>query len=51
MMISLNNIQISFQEELIKNGTMKIYDGQITGIIGESGCGKTALLQKIGLLD
>lgn len=51
MMISLNNIQISFQEELIKNGTMKIYDGQITGIIGESGCGKTTLLQKIGLLD
>ncbi len=50
-MISLKNIQLFYGRSLIEDGSMDIYNQQMTGIIGESGCGKTTLLQKIGLLD
>ena len=50
-MIHIKNIQLSFPSKvLIESGNMEIPYGQITGIIGESGTGKTALLQEIGLL-
>ena len=49
-MIHIKNIQLSFPSKvLIESGNMEIPYGQITGIIGESGTGKTALLQEIGL--
>ena len=50
-MIEIKNIQLSFPSKvLIKSGDINIPSGQITGIIGESGTGKTVLLQEIGLL-
>lgn len=45
-MISLKNIQLFYGRSLIEDGSMDIYNQQMTGIIGESGCGKTTLLQK-----
>lgn len=50
-MITIENIQLSFPSKvLFESGNMTISYGQITGIIGESGTGKTVLLQEIGLL-
>lgn len=50
-MIEIKNIQLSFPSKvLIESGNVNIPYGQITGIIGESGTGKTVLLQEIGLL-
>lgn len=50
-MISLTNINLAFDKILLEDGELSIFNGQITGIIGDSGCGKTTLLQKIGLLS
>lgn len=50
-MITLKNINIRFQKEIIHDGTVSINDGQITSIIGESGSGKTSLLYLLGLLS
>lgn len=49
-MINLSHIHLAYERTLIEQGELRIYNGQITGIIGESGCGKTTLLQIIGLL-
>lgn len=50
-MITINNINISFQKTLIESGSLIIPNGCVTGIIGKSGTGKTALLEVIGLLS
>ena len=50
-MIEIKNLKLSFPSKvLFEAGSMNIPYGQITGIIGESGTGKTVLLQEIGLL-
>lgn len=49
-MIDIRNIHLEFDRVLIDDGQLKIKNGLISGIIGESGTGKTALLQEIGLL-
>ncbi|SET23463.1 ABC transporter ATP-binding protein [Anaerobranca gottschalkii] len=50
-MIELRNVNIEFDKKLIEDGTIKIYDGKITAIIGESGSGKTSLLYLLGLIS
>lgn len=50
-MITMNDINISFQKTLIESGSLIIPNGCVTGIIGKSGTGKTALLEVIGLLS
>lgn len=49
-MIHLKHIHIEFGRVLLQDEVMDISYGQITGLIGESGSGKTSLLQEIGLL-
>jgi len=50
-MITLRNINIQFQKEIIRDGAVTVNDGQITSIIGASGSGKTSLLYLLGLLS
>ncbi|MEG0549010.1 MAG: ATP-binding cassette domain-containing protein [Coprobacillus sp.] len=49
-MIHLKHIHIEFDRILFEDEMMDISYGQITGFIGESGSGKTSLLQEIGML-
>ena len=51
-MIELKNIDIGFaQKQCITDGSFCARDGQITVICGESGTGKSALLNLIAMLD
>lgn len=51
-MIKINNINISFDgKECIRSGKFEAYNGQLTGIYGESATGKTSLLNIIGMLS
>lgn len=50
-MITLENINIKFDKQLIENGSIIIPNGKITSIIGESGAGKTSILYLIGLIS
>lgn len=50
-MIQLNNIQIKFNDTIIEQGSISLYEHQITLLIGVSGCGKSSLLNILGLLD
>lgn len=51
-MIELKNVTKSYnaKTDVVKNFNMKIYDGEIIVLIGESGCGKTTTLQMINRL-
>lgn len=50
-MIRLDNIQINYNNNvIIKQGSISLFNGEITCISGKSGCGKTSLLYLIGLL-
>lgn len=49
-MILLNNIEIIFDQEVVlESSKLTIYEGVLTAIIGESGSGKTSLLNLLGL--
>lgn len=50
-MIHIKNINIHFDKNVITNGELNIFDGKITSIIGQSGCGKTSILYIIGLIS
>lgn len=51
-MIELRNIHKSFGDKvLFKDFSMKIPEGSFTIITGESGCGKTTLLDMLGYLE
>lgn len=50
-MLKLENININFKRNIISDSHLIIYDDEITVITGESGTGKTSLLNILGLLD
>lgn len=50
-MIRLENIYITYDRPLLKNACIDIHAGMLTVIQGESGCGKTSLLYRVGLLS
>lgn len=49
-MIELKNINISFDRKILTNANIHIYPGKMNILIGKSGCGKTTLLNEIGLI-
>ncbi len=50
-MIQLKNVTVQFSKKIFCNAEIKIPDGKITAITGESGCGKTTMLYLLGLLS
>ena len=50
-MIQLKDIQIKFRETIIEQGGITLQKHQITLFTGISGCGKSSLLNILGLLD
>ena len=49
-MLKLSNINIKFDQcVVIEDGTFQAYPGYLTGLIGESGTGKSTLLDILGL--
>ncbi len=50
-MITIRNLNINFDKPLFINQNLQIKDNCVTLVVGESGCGKTTLLYKIGLID
>lgn len=51
-MIEIKNLTKRFGEkQIFKDFNYQIKDGVMLGIVGKSGCGKTTLLNMIGLLD
>ncbi len=50
-MVQLKNIQIKFRETIIEQGEITLQKHQITLFTGISGCGKSSLLNILGLLD
>ena len=47
-MITIRNLNINFDKPLFINQNLQIKDNCVTLVVGESGCGKTTLLYKIG---
>ncbi|MEY4288379.1 MAG: hypothetical protein RLZZ30_467 [Bacteroidota bacterium] len=51
-MIVLKNIQLSYQKPIIKRANLTVHSGEILGLVGKSGAGKSSLLKIIaGLID
>jgi ABC-type lipoprotein export system ATPase subunit len=50
-MLKLENLTIKFDKSLFINQSIYIKNNCITLIVGKSGCGKTTLLYKLGLID
>lgn len=44
-MIQIDNLSFGYDSPLIRNLSARFADGQITGILGPNGCGKTTLLK------
>jgi len=43
----IDNLSLSFEQEVIKNISLEIFDQEIVSIIGPSGCGKSTLFNVI----
>src|SRR3989338_2061690 len=43
----IKNLRLSFDEEVIKNISLDVFDQEIVSIIGPSGCGKSTLFNII----
>lgn len=43
----VDNLSLSFEQEVIKNISVEIFEGEIVSIIGPSGCGKSTLFNII----
>lgn len=50
-MIKLEDINISFERDIIKNGSVSFYPNAVNLISGPSGSGKSSLLYKVGLIS
>ncbi|KXU52240.1 MAG: ABC transporter ATP-binding protein [Longibaculum muris] len=50
-MLKINHLNISFAKPLFNNQNLEIKNNCLTLLVGESGCGKTTLLYKLGLID
>lgn len=51
-MIVLKNIQLSYNKPIIKRANLTVAQGEILGLVGKSGAGKSSLLKIIaGLID
>ena len=51
-MIVLKNIQLSYAKPIIKRANLTVHQGEILGLVGKSGAGKSSLLKIIaGLID
>ncbi len=50
-MIKIENIDLAYDQTLIKDGRLLLNEGQITVLSGNSGCGKTTLLYLVGLIN
>ncbi len=47
-MLKIDNLTIAYGETpIVRNVSLAVQPGEVTGIVGESGCGKTTLLQGI----
>jgi len=44
----IDNLSLSFGQEVIKNISLEIFDQEIVSIIGPSGCGKSTLFNVPG---
>lgn len=49
-MLKLNHINLKYGNQLIVSGELEIKEGQLTLITGESGSGKSSLLNMLGLI-
>lgn len=48
MILEIDNIELAFDQKKILNGIyVKFETGEITGLLGKNGCGKTSLLEII----
>ena len=50
-MIKLENVSKSYSKSILKNISLEIKQGEFVAIVGESGKGKSTLLNIIGLLE
>ena len=53
VIIEVNHLEARYEESIVLNDvTFKVFDGEILGILGGSGCGKTTLLRHmVGLMQ
>lgn len=50
-MICVEKLNISFDRTILKDGSISVYENELTVVFGDSGCGKTSLLYCLGLFS